>query len=96
MGVVYGAGSDVDAGSGTLRDKIRAERKVDGTPVYTPLMGFTLMIFFALSCQCMSTLAVVYRETRSWRWPVFMFTYMTALAYIGALLVYQIGTWLAG
>jgi ferrous iron transport protein B len=49
------------------------------------------MVFFALSCQCMSTLAVVRRETRSWRWPAFMFAYMTVLAYGASLLVYQGG-----
>ena len=52
----------------------------------------SLLVFFALCCQCVSTLAVIRRETNSWRWPVFTFTYMTALAYIGALVVYQIGS----
>ena len=54
------------------------------------------MVFFALCCQCASTLAVIRRETRSWRWPAFTFAYMTVLAYVGALLVYQVGTWIAG
>jgi ferrous iron transport protein B len=49
------------------------------------------MVFFVLACQCMSTLAVVKRETNSWRWPLFMFGYMTVLAYLGSLLVYQGG-----
>jgi len=49
------------------------------------------MVFFVLACQCMSTLAVVKRETNSWRWPIIMLTYMTALAYIGSLIVYQGG-----
>ena len=49
------------------------------------------MVFFALACQCMSTLAVVKRETKSWRWPAFLFVYMTALAYAASLLVYQGG-----
>ncbi len=48
------------------------------------------MVFFALCCQCASTLAVIRRETRTWRWPLFTFTYMTALAYVGALVVYQV------
>jgi ferrous iron transport protein B len=48
------------------------------------------MVFFALCCQCASTLVVIRRETRSWRWPIFTFTYMTALAYVGALVVYQV------
>jgi len=91
MGVVYGVGADVDEESVPLRDKMSRARHPDGRPVYTPLVGLTLMIFFALSCQCMSTLAVVKRETQSWRWPVFLFVYMTSLAYVASLLVYQGG-----
>ena len=68
-----------------LREAIRAEK------TYTPLVGLSLMVFFVLACQCMSTLAVVRRETNSWRWPLFMFGYMTVLAYCGSLLVYQAG-----
>jgi ferrous iron transport protein B len=90
LGLVYGIG-DADENDAPLREKIRAERSSDGAHAYTPLMGLSLMVFFALSCQCMSTLMVVYRETRSIRWPVFMFTYMTTLAYIASLLVYQGG-----
>ena len=63
MGIIYGMGEDVDAESVGLRARMQAERRPDGTPVYTPLVGLTLMIFFALCCQCMSTLAVVRRET---------------------------------
>jgi len=91
MGVVYGVGADADEQSLSLRDKIRAERRPDGRPVYTPLVGLTLMIFFALSCQCMSTLAVVRRETNSLRWPAFLFGYMTVLAWLVAAGVYQGG-----
>jgi ferrous iron transport protein B len=50
------------------------------------------MVFFALCAQCASTLAVIRRETRSWWWPAFTFAYMTALAYVGALVVYQVGS----
>ena len=92
MGVVYGVGKASDEQSTTLREKIRGEMRADGKPVYTPLVGLSLMIFFALACQCMSTLATVYRETRSWRWPVFLFAYMTALAWIASFAVYQIGS----
>ncbi len=91
MGVVYGVGDKVDEKSTTLRAKIRAEEREDGKPVYTPLVGLSLMIFFALACQCMSTLAAVYRETKSWRWPVFLFAYMTALAWVASFIVYQGG-----
>jgi ferrous iron transport protein B len=91
MGVVYSAGGDVDENSATLRQRIRAEVRADGRPVYTPLSGLSLMIFFALACQCMSTLAVVKRETGGYRWPLFLFTYMTALAWITSFAVYQGG-----
>jgi ferrous iron transport protein B len=91
MGVVYGVGSGADEESHSLREKIRAEQRPDGRPVYTPLVGLTLMIFFALSCQCMSTLAVVRRETNSLRWPAFLFGYMTVLAWVVAAGVYQGG-----
>jgi ferrous iron transport protein B len=91
MGVVYGAGSDKGSTSPTLREKIRAEMRADGKPVYTPLVGLSLMIFFALACQCMSTLAAVRRETRSWRWPVVLFVYMSVLAWIASFAVYQGG-----
>ena len=71
--------------------RLQEERWPDGRRVYTPLVGLSLMIFFALACQCMSTLAVTRRETRSWRWPVFMFAYMTSLAWMASLIVYQGG-----
>jgi ferrous iron transport protein B len=91
MGVIYGMGDDATEQSRGLRDRIRAERHPDGRPVYTPLVGFTLMVFFALSCQCMSTLAVVRRETGGLRWPVFLFGYMTVLAWLVSLVIYQGG-----
>ncbi|MDH3785023.1 MAG: ferrous iron transport protein B, partial [Acidobacteriota bacterium] len=91
MGVVYGVGSESDEGSVTLRAKIHDETRDDGRPVYTPLVGLSLMVFFALACQCMSTLAVVRRETKSWRLPVFLFAYMTALAWVMSFIVYQGG-----
>jgi len=90
LGLVYGIG-DADENTTPLRDKIRQERSASGGAAYSPLMGLSLMVFFALSCQCMSTLMVVYRETRTWRWPLFMFGYMTTLAYIASFLVYQGG-----
>jgi len=91
MGVVYGIGEDVDEESATLREKIRAETHADGRPVYTPLVGLSLLVFFALACQCMSTLAAVRRETATWRWPVFLFAYMTVLAWLASFAVYQGG-----
>jgi ferrous iron transport protein B len=91
LGIIYGVSDADDQQEVGLRDRLRAERRADGTPVYTPLVGLTLMIFFALSCQCMSTLAVVRRETASYRWPLFLFGYMTVLAWVVSLGVYQGG-----
>ncbi|MEQ9324124.1 MAG: ferrous iron transporter B, partial [Polyangiaceae bacterium] len=84
-------GVDVDEESAPLRDRIKQESHADGAPVYTPLVGLSLMIFFALACQCMSTIAVVKRETKSWKWPAFLFVYMTTLAWVMSFLVYQGG-----
>ena len=74
-----------------LRDAIASETRPDGRPVFTPLVCVSLMVFYVLAMQCMSTLAVVRRETNSWRWPLFQFAYMSALAYLGSLVVYQGG-----
>src|SRR2546423_12457585 len=91
LGIVYSVGSDAKANDESLRKRLQDEKKADGSVAYTPLVGLSLMIFFALACQCMSTLAVVRRETRSLRWPAFLFGYMTALAYVTSLVVFQGG-----
>jgi ferrous iron transport protein B len=91
MGVIYGVGHDTDEKSLALRDRMRADTHPDGRPVYSPLVGFSLMVFFALACQCMSTLAVVRRETAGWRWPAFLFGYMTVLAWVASFTVFQLG-----
>lgn len=90
LGVVFGIG-EADEGSEPLRDRLRDARRADGSTLFTPLTGVSLMVFFVLACQCMSTLAVVRRESGSWRWPAFLFVYMSALAYLASLAVYQIG-----
>jgi len=90
LGVVYSVG-EADEESVSLRERMRADRRPDGSPVHTPLTSISLMVFFVLACQCMSTLAVVKRETNSWRWPLFMLVYMTSLAYVASLAVYQGG-----
>ena len=92
MGVIHGVGEDETR----LRDKLAGERDAEGHVVYTPLVGLSLMVFFALACQCMSTLAVVKRETRGYRWPLFMFAYMTGFAWVASFLVFQIGRLLGG
>jgi ferrous iron transport protein B len=94
MGVVYNVGQG-DEESSPLRDRLRAATWESGPragrPIFTPLVGVSLMVFYVLCCQCISTLAVARRETNSWRWPVFMFVYMTLLAYLASLAIYQIG-----
>jgi ferrous iron transport protein B len=90
LGVVFGIG-EADEENKPLRQALRDARHADGTPVMTPLSGVSLMIFFLLACQCMSTIAVVKRESDSWKWPAFLFVYMTVLAYLGSLIVYQGG-----
>lgn len=83
---------DANENSHTLREAMRNETDPDtGKKVYTPLVALSLMVFFVLACQCMSTVAVVKRETNSWRWPIIMIIYMTSMAYVGSLLVYQGG-----
>ncbi|MBA2321105.1 MAG: ferrous iron transporter B, partial [Deltaproteobacteria bacterium] len=91
LGVVYGSGGDATEDDPGLRDQLRAEKRADGTPRYTPLVGASLCVFFALAMQCLSTLAVLRSESNSWRWPAFVVTYMTVLAYVGALVTYQGG-----
>jgi len=94
LGVIYNLGDETDAESTQLRDKIRQARWDDQPekPVYTIPVALSLMVFFALCAQCGATLVTIGRETNSWRWPLFAFTYMTGLAYLGALLTYQLGT----
>ncbi len=72
----------------TLREKMQAAKKEDGTKVYTLASALSLLVFYVLAMQCMSTLAVVKRETKSWKWPVIQFIYMTGLAYSMSLIVY--------
>jgi len=92
MGVVYGVGSDVDEENPALRDRIRNARHPDtGEPVYTPLTGLSIMVFFALSLQCLSTVAVLRKESGSWGWTAFTFVWMTALAYGAAFTVVVVG-----
>jgi len=89
MATLYSVGN-TDAGKETLQDKMKAARREDGTPVYTLAAGLSLLIFYVFAMQCMSTLAIVKRETRSWKYPAIQFAYMAALAYFSALLVYQV------
>ncbi|PWT88546.1 MAG: ferrous iron transport protein B [Blastocatellia bacterium] len=90
LNVVYNVG-DEGQGSSSLVDTMLRAKRPDGTPVWTPLVAVSLMVFFVLACQCMSTLAIVRRETNSWRWPLFMVSYMLVLAYVASLLTFQGG-----
>ena len=94
MSVVYNVG-DTDAGdeaaTTSLAKTLREEKRADGTPAYTTLVGVTLMVFYVFALQCVSTIAVVRRETNSWKWPLFQFLYMTALAWGMAFITYQGG-----
>ncbi len=90
LGVVFDIGN-ADETNEPLRETLRAATWPDGSPLFTPLAGVSLMVFFVLACQCMSTVAIVKRESGGWRWPLFMVAYMTVLAYGASLLVYQVG-----
>jgi ferrous iron transport protein B len=94
MGTLYAVGSEADEGS--LTEKLRAASWPDGRQVFTLPMVLGLMVFYAWCLQCAATVATIRRETNSWRWPIFAWTYMTSLAYVGALAVFQIGTQILG
>jgi len=94
LGLIYNQGKGDSGDSAyrqTLGEALRNAKRADGQGAFTAPVALSVMVFFALCCQCVSTLAVIRRETNSWRWPVFTFAYMTALAYVGALVVYQVG-----
>jgi ferrous iron transport protein B len=104
LGIIYNQGNidadeirDASNVADTRLARAMIDARWDDDPerkVFTVPAALSLLVFFALCCQCASTLAVIRRETRSWRWPAFTFVYMTVLAYVGALVVYQVGSWL--
>jgi len=89
MATLYSVEDDGEENA-TLKEKMHAAVRADGTPVYTLATGVSLMVFYVFAMQCMSTLAIVRRETRSWKWPAIQLVYMTALAYAMSWLVYQL------
>lgn len=91
LGTLY-AIDDVETEQESLIARIRESSHPSGEPVFTVPMAFGLMVFFALCLQCVSTMAVMRRETNSWRWPLFSWVYMTSLGYLGALLCFQLGS----
>ncbi|MFN3728557.1 MAG: ferrous iron transport protein B [Fimbriimonadaceae bacterium] len=96
LGILFSLGDDIDYESTDLRTALQRATWPDGRKLLTPYVAFGLMIFFALCCQCMATLATVRRETGTWRWPIIMFSVMSLLAYTAAVIVNQIGLRLAG
>lgn len=90
MATLYSVGEDKDKDNTTLRQKMQAAVRDDGTKVYNVATGLSLLVFYVLAMQCMSTLAVVKRETRSWKWPIIQLVYMTGLAYVMSWIVYNI------
>ena len=90
MGTVYSVG-DKEENVQPLRVKMREDRWPDGRPVWTTLTAISILVYFVIAMQCMSTLAVVKRETGSWLWPAFMWVYMTGLAWLASFAVYQGG-----
>lgn len=92
MGITYAAGNTDEAGTGGLQAAMRVDHYPNGKPVWTPLVAISLLVWFVLALQCISTVAIARRETGGWRWPIFMIVYMNVLAYIGSLAVFQIGS----
>ncbi|CAM4128105.1 ferrous iron transport protein B [Pedobacter westerhofensis] len=90
MATIYSVDGGAD-NEGTIRDKMRVAVDANtGLPLFTFATGFSLMLFYAFAMQCMSTVAVVYRETKSWKWPLIQTAYMTVMAYVASLIAYQI------
>jgi ferrous iron transport protein B len=90
LGTIYAVGGEAD--EMTLSERLQSATWPDGRPVFTLPMVLGLLVFYAWCMQCAATLAVIRRETNSWRWPIFSWTYMTALAYLAALLIFQLGS----
>jgi ferrous iron transport protein B len=90
LGTIYAVGEEAD--ELTLAERLKAATWPDGRAVFSLPMVLGLLVFYAWCLQCAATLAVIRRETNSWRWPLFSWTYMTVLAYVAAMLIYQIGS----
>ena len=90
MATIYSIGSAGTDDSASISDRMKSEVRPDGTPMYSTATALSLLIFYVFAMQCMSTLAVVKRETKSWKWPIIQFLFMSAMAYLGSLLVYNL------
>jgi len=91
MGVVFNV-DDPEEDTTPLREALATATWPDGRPLFTPLVCLNLMIFYVFAMQCVATVAVVRRETNSWRWPLFQIGYMTGTAWLACFVVYQVGT----
>jgi ferrous iron transport protein B len=90
MATIYSIGSAGEDDSKSISDRMKSELRPDGSPMYSTATALSLLIFYVFAMQCMSTLAVVKRETKSWKWPIIQFLFMGALAYLGSLLVFNL------
>jgi ferrous iron transport protein B len=89
MATIYSVDGDAEKME-SVQQKMHSAKKPDGSPVFTVAVAFSLMMFYAFAMQCASTVAVVYRETKNWRWPASQFAYMTVLAYLASLITYHL------
>ncbi len=98
MAIVYNVAEDGTGASGhkNLVEALRSQKRPDGTPIYTTVTALTLMVFYVFALQCVSTVAIVRRETNSWKWPLFQWAYMGALAWVFAFSTYRLGLVLTG
>ncbi len=94
LGTIYSLGGDQDEHSTDLRQALAQATRADGSALFTVPVALSVMVFFALCAQCISTLAVIKRETGTWNWALISFAYLTGLAYTGSLLVFQLTTWM--
>ena len=90
LGIIYDLGDEEEEGNKALKEQLKAATWPDGKPIFNFAVALSIMVFFALCCQCGATVATIKRETGSWGWALFAFSYMTILAYVGALVVYQV------
>jgi ferrous iron transport protein B len=92
MGITYATGDTEDGKTADLSAAMKRDHYANGQPVWTPLVAVSLLAWFVLAMQCMSTIAIVRRETGGWKWPIFMLVYMNALAYVVSLAIFQFGS----
>ncbi|WP_234733326.1 ferrous iron transport protein B [Tellurirhabdus bombi] len=91
IATIYSIGSDSADDESTIKGRLKTEINPEtGQPMYTPALAYSLLIFYVFAMMCMSTIAIVYRETKSWKWPAIQLFYMSALAYVSAFIVYQL------